>query len=91
MRISFEKEDAYVIAQAIAEENELFGKIFVDIDGIEFEVDYEKSWEGYQEENTGAWVTTDACVRLCNLQCGDIKLSYDEREIERAALSFMGL
>lgn len=91
MKIVFEDKENLVIAQAIAEANEYSGKLFVDIDGIEFEVDYEKSWYGYQEDNTGAWVATDVWARLCNLQCGDIKLSYDERKIQSEAMSFMSL
>lgn len=89
MKIVFEEMENLIIAQAIAEQSHNFGKIYVDIDGIEFEVDFEKSWDGYQEEDTGAYITTDSWVRVCNIQCGDIKLDFDSKKIESAAQSFM--
>ena len=93
MYIELEEKDYREIAQMIADSDINSGSEYVNIDGLEFEVQFTKDVEGYYEDNydngTGAWVCTDAVVHVYDVSCENVKVFFNNSEITYLAQDYL--
>ena len=89
MELHLSEKDCRKIAVAIysnqkEDSNDVYGRIvdYVEIDGLEFEIIFNKDVDMYYEECTNSWITKSANVRLHDVLFCGIDVVYDQRYIE---------
>lgn len=93
MYIQLEDKDYKVIAKSIADNIKDEGVLCVDIDGMEFKVEFSKTAEGHYENNelTYALDFVIDCLHV-GVYCiysGDFDVHFEESDIEGYARDFL--
>lgn len=93
MYIQLEKKDCEVIAKSIADSFEDKGILCVNIDGMEFNVDFYKTTEGYYENNeltyTMDLVIYSLDVVVYSIRSGNSYVRFKAKDIEDYAKSLL--
>lgn len=93
MYIVFEEKDYMAIAKMIRDSDIDNGTDSIEIQGLEFEVNFTKEVDGYYEDDytngTGTWVTTSAYIRVMNIRCDGIEIDYSGRKLESIVEEFI--
>jgi hypothetical protein len=84
MTLKLDTYDYEQIARLVAQEKEGRGVVYYS--DLDIEVTYFAETSGYVEDDyfngTGAWVTTSTHVDIISIECGDVSVEYDDRELE---------
>lgn len=84
MTLKLDTYDYEQIARLVAQEKE--GRGVIHYSDWDVEVVYYTETSGYIEDDyfngTGAWVTTSTHVDIISIECGDISVEYDDKELE---------